>query len=569
MFESPAISKFQKFLNDYYRLFQELTLGWETKDVSTINLGNGIGQKEFEELLRRKVVNIFKKLWGIQIDKITESRVIRSINIKKLPEGFLDDLDQGIDDWITSDWNPVYAEAVEVAATGKGQIAGLVDKINQSTGISTIFKPNTQRMIDFIDEQGLDLAEKLKVQQKKSLRNTLKRSLKEGWTRDVTISDMKRNVSLTDRESQWLLNYEARQRKALLKEFKERFPELKEEKIRARVENVVRRRKRRKYKFYQRSRSERFYRTELVRARNDGNIEAIYQATESGAVKNAKKKWVKRNQVDNWESSDKYNGKLIDFDEDFFVKFGRPRETTMLNGKGPGEINELCGLEFFAEKGDGKPIEVPFVPAKSIDEAEKFAEQLGVKVNYENFEIDKANDINKVLNKYMRNPKLKGKLNFVSDQEGIYKHFLGKDNIIAFSAKERMENDLSLATYYKRQRSIGFFSFNDIINQKAVNKKLINSYKSGWLSYRNGFIGNVEHEFTHFIDQMLGLRKNKNILKIWQSNYAGQIEKGVGRYANSEIGEFIAECYTEYNHSPNPRPLTKKIGKIIDKLLGV
>lgn len=373
MFESSAISKFQKFLNDYHRSFVEAI---ETKDVSTINLGSGIGQKEFEELLRRKVVNIFQKLWGIQIDKITESRVIRSINIEKLPKGFLDDLDQGIDEWITNDWNPVYAEAVEVAATGKGQIAGLLDKINQSTGISTIFNPNTQRMIDFIDEQGLDLAEKLKVQQKKSLRNTLKRSLKDGWTRDVTISDMKRNVSLTDRESQWLLNYEARQRKALLKEFKERFPKLTENQIAARVENVVQRRKRRKYKFYQRSRSERFYRTELARARNDGNLEALHQATENGAVKNAKKKWVKRNQVDNHESSDKYNGKLIGFDEDFFVKFGRPRETTMLNGKGPGEINELCGLEFFAEKGDGKPKpKVEEISATNFSDAEKQVEE--------------------------------------------------------------------------------------------------------------------------------------------------------------------------------------------------
>jgi hypothetical protein len=594
MFESAAISKFQKFLNDYHRSFVEAI---ETKDVSTINLGSGIGQEEFQKLLRRKVVNIFQKLWGKQIEKITEDRVIQSINIKKLPEGFLDDLDRGIDDWITNDWNPVYAEAVEVAATGKEQITGLIDKINQSTGISTIFKPNTQRMIDFIDEQGLDLAEKLKVQQKKSLRNTLRRSLKDGWTRDVTISDMKRNVSLTDRESQWLLNFESRQRKALLKEFKERFPKLKEEQIRARVENVVQRRKRRKYKFYQRSRSERFYRTELVRARNDGNLEAIHQATERGAIKNAKKKWVKRNQVDNWESSDKYNEKFIDFDEDFFKKFGKPRETTMLNGKGPGEINELCGLEFFAEKGDGKPVEVPFVPAKTLKEAEDYAVEkgFGKKVEYENISLANANMINQYLmkahNKINFKPininitkKKKQVMSANGENLWISVNWLGKkqqEKLMNFFKKDFKANNIDNIKWYEKE-----LAKPDISSGKRKNLEfgLANAKKE--LKYRIGHVTNesdllesiIDHEIGHVIH---GQRMNKyksvlnepieirNLRNEWTKIYDKLKETGeitnISKYATTNDGEGFAECFSMYFFEKDKLP--KNIIKFIDKVL--
>lgn len=72
----------------------------------------------------------------------------------------------------------------------------------------------------------------------------------------------------------------------------------------------------------------------------------------------------------------------------------------------------------------------------------------------------------------------------------------------------------------------------------------------------------VTHELGHVMDNMLNLRVDDRIKELYRNNDAAA---EVSKYAATHIKEFIAECFAEYMHSPEPRPVAKEVGKIIDE----
>lgn len=74
-----------------------------------------------------------------------------------------------------------------------------------------------------------------------------------------------------------------------------------------------------------------------------------------------------------------------------------------------------------------------------------------------------------------------------------------------------------------------------------------------------------DHEVAHQIDRAIGLSKNPDMLKLYNSLSDGEISAGLSRYAKKNIGEFIAEGYAEYLNNPQPREIARQIGEIIEK----
>jgi hypothetical protein len=78
----------------------------------------------------------------------------------------------------------------------------------------------------------------------------------------------------------------------------------------------------------------------------------------------------------------------------------------------------------------------------------------------------------------------------------------------------------------------------------------------------------ITHEFGHVMDKMLGLKTNEEIVSLWNecSSKKNFIIDNLSAYANMNIQEFISEAFSEYCDSPEPRPIAKAVGSIIDKL---
>jgi len=75
----------------------------------------------------------------------------------------------------------------------------------------------------------------------------------------------------------------------------------------------------------------------------------------------------------------------------------------------------------------------------------------------------------------------------------------------------------------------------------------------------------IDHEMGHVLDQWYSLSGNTKIKKIWANLSKTEIDKGLSRYANTKIEEFIAEAWSEYKNSPNPRPISVEVGQAIEE----
>lgn len=91
----------------------------------------------------------------------------------------------------------------------------------------------------------------------------------------------------------------------------------------------------------------------------------------------------------------------------------------------------------------------------------------------------------------------------------------------------------------------------------------------------------MDHEFGHAIWYKLGLNKN-GTPNVNGNDWAGRsplqqyiakemgwgkdhIKNNLSEYAATNSSEFFAEAYSEYLNNPNPRPVAKKIGELLDR----
>ena len=73
------------------------------------------------------------------------------------------------------------------------------------------------------------------------------------------------------------------------------------------------------------------------------------------------------------------------------------------------------------------------------------------------------------------------------------------------------------------------------------------------------------HELGHAMETMLKLDNNLELKNLYLNHSFIDVMNNVSRYATENIHEFIAECFSEYIDSDNPREISKKVGEIIDK----
>ena len=243
-----------------------------------------------------------------------------------------------------------------------------------------------------------------------------------------------------------------------------------------------------------------------------------------------------------------------------------------------------------------------FKEASSIKEANEFAEKLGLRADYTGIDIRCANEWNKGL--YDMKEK------FPEVVENI--KFVGSTQIRNKLILQEIENDLRKAGFSKEAiiDSLEYAKreYKIIINKNAMavslfidkdNKDPINMIRAKYqgitmnsLHFKNyeevaeslKIQVNVkwhpvscdtvkavfDHEFGHQLDSFLGIRNKKEMIEILEEN---KKEKGkfLSEYSifnnldEINIKETIAEGWSEYCNNPNPRELSQRVGKLIER----
>ncbi len=73
----------------------------------------------------------------------------------------------------------------------------------------------------------------------------------------------------------------------------------------------------------------------------------------------------------------------------------------------------------------------------------------------------------------------------------------------------------------------------------------------------------VDHELAHQLDDLLKLDKDPEVQTLFKQARQSGMEKEVSRYANTNIKEFIAECWGEFLNNPSPRTYARRIAAIV------
>ena len=243
-----------------------------------------------------------------------------------------------------------------------------------------------------------------------------------------------------------------------------------------------------------------------------------------------------------------------------------------------------------------------FKEASSIKEANEFAEKLVLRADYTGIDIRCANEWNKGL--YDMKEK------FPEVVENI--KFVGSTQIRNKLILQEIENDLRKAGFSKEAiiDSLEYVKreYKIIINKNAMavslfidkdNKDPINMIRAKYqgitmnsLHFKNyeevaeslKIQVNVkwhpvscdtvkavfDHEFGHQLDSFLGIRNKKEMIEILEEN---KKEKGkfLSEYSifnnldEINIKETIAEGWSEYCNNPNPRELSQRVGKLIER----
>lgn len=261
--------------------------------------------------------------------------------------------------------------------------------------------------------------------------------------------------------------------------------------------------------------------------------------------------------------------------------------------------------------------------AKKIQKANEFAKAMGFEADYTGIDIKCANEWNKGLYEAKKQfPEVAERIKFVGSSQKRYSlakkeieefyynyieenyketlHELGfndddiKDWIKEYS-KDAVE-DFTLVLKVEDGEMASSWSFfypeelkTDALNAKVyeilekyhgitMNDKYFNDnanvLKSGLLQVENKWHPQVcfntkssfDHEFAHQIDSYLKLSENEKILEIYNSMSKEDIKENLSGYAATDIGEFIAEAWSEYCNNENPREVASIVGKEILKL---
>lgn len=248
---------------------------------------------------------------------------------------------------------------------------------------------------------------------------------------------------------------------------------------------------------------------------------------------------------------------------------------------------------------------IEYKEAKTIKEANEFAESIGFEADYKGINIKCANEWNKGLyDMKTKYPEITDDIRFVGSTQarnkkmreaatefykGYYKEMGFNDDIAAELAKKKGNGIINNVEVDEAASSISSKHLRGLSNQDlakaledckgiTMNKSKFNNYedviKIGnrqvetkyWPKACNNVKSTFDHEFAHQIDDYLGVRDNEEIIKLFNENSKDKIKDGLSEYAGTNIGEFIAEAWREYCNNPEPREMATKVGKVVEKL---
>lgn len=242
--------------------------------------------------------------------------------------------------------------------------------------------------------------------------------------------------------------------------------------------------------------------------------------------------------------------------------------------------------------------------AKTIPEAtQQFIDKLGVNCDLSGFkkqDIAQVKDIFDCVNRHFKAyPELREKIKFVGSMAGRIKHIAaekvkelkadGYGNVWNEETLQKFANQWARKAAYCKDcyayssEELKEFGANGLVFNSAMAGEKFNKCMEIYLAHKFhplecGTVKAVfDHELGHKMDAMLGLRKDVDFLKIYNSAVAqGEqyITDNLSHYAyNSRLlrksnyspqKEFIAEAWSEYNNNPQPRELAKQIGELIE-----
>lgn len=233
---------------------------------------------------------------------------------------------------------------------------------------------------------------------------------------------------------------------------------------------------------------------------------------------------------------------------------------------------------------------IEFTPQKTAKEAANWAvkNNLVDAADYTGIKADVANAFNQSLFEHIRDfPELRKNQEFIGTIQAQLSLFKEQE-IKRYMGKLRTANpgwtDDALRPY--AEKTVKLRKTDNRCAQSwmqpgvkgiSVNKKWgadVDKYKSAlmhaesvrWHPEGTGILkADPDHEFGHQLDALLGLSTNKEIESLFASFSLIKNKIELSEYALRDIGEFIAEGWSEFRNNANPNILSKKIGSIILK----
>lgn len=288
---------------------------------------------------------ILDSLWGKQFTEFTIDRVAIGMTSWDMPPDFYNNWQLNIDTWAETKLKPVIAEAIRGGAVGFRGTGGILTEISSIVNEDIFFNASTKEALSFVNAQTANLVTFVTEDIRSNIRSLIAEAIGNRWSPRETAAQLKKIIPLNRPQSRYWIKYQRELPGKLTKQFKSSFLNATKKQIANKVNNVKDYYLNREYNRLLNYRANMIADTELTRIKIFSEIESIRQAQSAGAIKRAVKTWRSTSIADKWESTVLFDGKTIDVNGSFF-EIAIPSNTTMLDGSGPGEINERCYLEY-------------------------------------------------------------------------------------------------------------------------------------------------------------------------------------------------------------------------------
>lgn len=248
---------------------------------------------------------------------------------------------------------------------------------------------------------------------------------------------------------------------------------------------------------------------------------------------------------------------------------------------------------------------IEYKEAKTIKEAIKFANSIGVRADYKDIDIRCANEWNKgFYNMKVKYPEITKEIKFIGSSQSRLKKMRGtasrylKKKYISegYGEKEAIKmaktDVLDLLPDIREDQMAASITSNNLMifddeglrkvlsryRGITINKNIYNNqdrvieFGKKMVKHKWSPVGcesvkaTFDHEFGHQIDHYLGVSDNQKIIDLYSNNDKQKIRDELSSYASSQIREFVAEAWSEYCNNPEPREMATTVGKVVEKL---